>query len=123
MRRLAAYDWPGNIRELRNAVERAVVLSQDGQLSIEHMFRHLAPNKHGGPSSEPPIEDSKASLETLWSLPLTEAKQAFERAYIQQLLDTTGGNVSEASKRAGKYRADIYKLLEKYDLQAEQFRQ
>jgi two-component system response regulator GlrR len=48
--------------------------------------------------------------------PLTEAKEEFERNYLKELLELSGGNISRASQMAGRYRADFYKLLRKYGL-------
>jgi DNA-binding NtrC family response regulator len=169
MRKLIAYDWPGNIRELRNAIERAVVLTSNDHIRIEDLFQHLhlpnSPGKkvsqgqgqspsssnHGGhtphsiptqaapgPSNTAPVAQdatrpngsvagpstgSETELdEKIFRLPLTEAKQAFEKIYLESLLNDTGGNISETSKRAGRYRADIYRLLERYDLHVDEFR-
>ena len=150
MRRLIAYDWPGNIRELRNAIERAVVLTQNDHIRVEDLFQHLhlpnnTPKKNSGLSqqqnqantqaiSSPAVESSKSTPagsgsglevdidEKIFQLPLTEAKQAFEKIYLESLLNDTGGNISETSKRAGRYRADIYRLLERYDLHVDEFR-
>ncbi len=150
MRRLIAYDWPGNIRELRNAIERAVVLTQNDHIRVEDLFQHLhlpnAPKKSGASTVSPqasamaPLENAKVGAssvsspsgapssgeteldEKIFQLPLTEAKQAFEKIYLESLLSDTGGNISETSKRAGRYRADIYRLLERYDLHVDEFR-
>jgi two-component system response regulator GlrR len=54
--------------------------------------------------------------------PLKEAKERFERNYAVQIMEFTGGNVSRAAKLAGKYRADFYSLLKKYNLDPEDFR-
>lgn len=127
MKRLVAYDWPGNIRELRNAIERAVVLTQDDNIRVEHLFQHLHLPKEN--IKKPAVEEQKTPLAPepnmdgkIFQLPLTEAKQAFEKIYLESLLSETGGNISETSKRAGRYRADIYRLLERYDLHVDQFR-
>ena len=48
--------------------------------------------------------------------PLTEAKEEFERAYLKNVLQLTGGNISRAAQFAGRYRADFYKMLRKYGL-------
>jgi two-component system response regulator GlrR len=128
MKRLIAYDWPGNVRELRNAIERAVVLTQDDQLRIEDLFHHLHSSHR---NSEVIAQADLSKLATplpkginkeLFVLPLTEAKQVFEKIYLETQLSETHGNVSETSKRAGRYRADIYRLLERYDLQVDSFR-
>jgi two-component system response regulator GlrR len=48
--------------------------------------------------------------------PLTEAREDFEREYLREVLQLTGGNVSRAAQVAGRYRADFYKLLRKHGL-------
>ena len=48
--------------------------------------------------------------------PLTEAKEEFERSYLRNVLQMTGGNISRAAQFAGRYRADFYKMLKKYGL-------
>lgn len=55
--------------------------------------------------------------------PLKEAKAAFEKSYIIHLLELTRGNISRASELAGKYRADFYSLLKKYNINPEDFKQ
>ena len=54
--------------------------------------------------------------------PLKQAKGAFEKNYLIRLLELSGGNISQASRLAGKYRADFYDLLKKYDISAESFK-
>jgi two-component system response regulator GlrR len=53
---------------------------------------------------------------------LKDARDAFERDYLVQVLSMTEGNVSQAAKLAGKYRADFYDLLKKHDLKVEEFK-
>ncbi len=97
MQKLTAYHWPGNVRELEHAVEKAVILS-----SGEMITSDLLPSGNGATAG--PFKS------------LTEAKEAFERNYLKELLDLTGGNISRAAQMAGRYRADFYKLLRKYGL-------
>jgi two-component system response regulator GlrR len=54
--------------------------------------------------------------------PLKDARDAFERDYLVQVLSMTEGNVSQAAKLAGKYRADFYELLKKHALKVEEFK-
>lgn len=115
MSRIVAYDWPGNVRELQNAIERAVVLSMDDQLHLEHMFQHLQTRQVQGASSSG--VDSQ-----VFALPLTEAKQHFEKAYLENLLKVSSGNISEAARISGRYRADIYRLMNRYGFDQDQFR-
>jgi len=112
--RLMAHEWQGNIRELQNAVERGVVLSQDDELHLEDML-------HPSPSS---LREARAQLEdeAYLTMCLTDAKQRFEKAYLEKLLDATNGNISEMARLSGRYRADIYRLLSKHGVQWEEFR-
>ncbi|RMH35335.1 MAG: sigma-54-dependent Fis family transcriptional regulator [Nitrospirae bacterium] len=97
MQALMAYSWPGNVRELENAIERAVVMASTDLITLDLI----------------PMASSKVESRLQ---PLTEAKEAFEREYLKELLRITEGNISRAAQIAGRYRADFYKLLKKYGL-------
>lgn len=97
LHRLLVNPWPGNVRELENAVEKAVVMSRQDMITPD-----LLPSV--GVSPEAPLK------------PLTEAKEEFERTYLKNVLQLTGGNISRAAQFAGRYRADFYKMLKKYGL-------
>lgn len=112
--RLLAYSWPGNIRELQNAVERGVVLAQDDKLALENM---LEPADQGLPCA-----DTDNVIDAFCQKPLSAAKQDFERSYLSHLLQITRGNISEMARISGRYRADIYRLLTKHGVQWEEFR-
>lgn len=103
MQRLMAYDWPGNIRELENTIEYAMAMAQEDIIS-EALI----------------LPDKTISIEPI--IPLADAKAEFERRYLTYLLGYTEGNVSKASKMAGKYRADFYNLLKKHNLKPEDFK-
>ena len=95
--------WPGNVRQLYNTVEQLVVLSPSPIIA--------APLVHQALRDRPtPI------------LPLAEAKKAFERDYLVQLLQATHGNVSQAAQLARRNRTEFYKLLEKHQLDATLFK-
>ena len=103
MQKLMLHDWPGNVRELKNTIEFAMALTRTDVISEDLILQtnKQAPNKLS---------------------PLKEAKAAFEKNYIVQLLELTNGNISKASELAGKYRADFYQLLKKYDLKPEEYK-
>jgi len=65
---------------------------------------------------------TQKEIEQVDHKPLKEAKAVFERSYIVQLMDMTQGNVSKAAQLAGKYRADFYNLLKKYDISPTDFK-
>lgn len=101
--KLMAYDWPGNVRELENCVESAVAMTEKRIISEELVLPRKAPNPSG-------------------PMAFKDAKTEFERQYLIHLMQITEGNVSQAAKLAGKYRADLYELLRKHDLDPEGFR-
>lgn len=103
--RLSSYDWPGNVRELQNSLERAIILSDDGTLSIEDIFSHSEATQGTGFS-----EGASCIKE------LTQAKDEFEERYLEKLLVATKGNVSQASKISGRTRTDMYRLFSKYNI-------
>jgi two-component system response regulator GlrR len=105
MEKLMAYDWPGNVRELENAIECAVAMS-DGALIDADIILH---------NPRPVSADENLK-------PFKDAKESFERRYLVQLMKVTRGNISQAAKLAGKYRADLYTLLKKYALDPTDFR-
>ena len=104
LQKLMLYAWPGNVRELENIIECAVVMSTENTISEELII-------------VPGQKDEKHAFK-----PLKESKQDFERDYLVQLMKISRGNVSRASKLAGKYRADLYELLEKYHINPLDFR-
>ncbi|MHC4270417.1 MAG: sigma-54-dependent transcriptional regulator [Planctomycetota bacterium] len=95
--KLILYHWPGNVRELENTIERAVAMSLRDEITDDMIL----------PSQG--VEEK--SLQTLKS-----AKADFEKDYLIQLIELTQGNVTQAAKLAGKYRADLYELFRKYNL-------
>ncbi|MCL4538520.1 MAG: sigma-54-dependent Fis family transcriptional regulator, partial [Bacteroidetes bacterium] len=83
---LQRYDWPGNVRELENVIERAAILSPDGRILPEHL-----PGAITG-SGKKTIQSALDGNSTL---------EAVERAYIEQVLDKTGGNKAKAARILG----------------------
>lgn len=118
MRKLMRHSWPGNVRELENTIEYAIAMTQEDILGEELVLpAHLEPS---GPnvSYETPLRSQDDPPK-----PLREAKDEFEKDYLIRLLEMSKGNVSQAAKLAGKYRADFYDLLKKHGLKAESFKE
>lgn len=104
-RRFFAYEWPGNVRQLRNAVETMVVLDTDGILDIDDLPPELAD-----------VEEKPAgSSEGPMSLVGQPMKQ-IERWAIAQTLNLTNGNREETARILGIGARTLYRKLEKYDL-------
>lgn len=102
---LGHYAWPGNIRELRNALERAITLSEDSGVLDTGVFRQILPQPAAGSG---PADYRSASAEVR---PLSLVVAEAERAAIESALQTTGGNRSEAARRLGISRSVLYEKL------------
>jgi DNA-binding NtrC family response regulator len=101
---LQQYRWPGNIRELRNVLERAVLVSEGHVIRRQDLRFALSP--HPPPASDPSTSDASAS--TLEDL---------ERRGIEQALRAEHGHVDRAAHRLGIPRSSLYKKIKKYGLQ------
>lgn len=99
IKKLEKYHWPGNIRELQHAIERAIIMSEENALSTEDFF-FLS---HRPESSEDPTSDSYNLDEV-------------EKNVIQKAINKHGGNISKAAKDLGLTRASLYRRLEKHGL-------
>jgi two-component system, NtrC family, nitrogen regulation response regulator NtrX len=100
--RLRNYPWPGNVRELRNLVHRLLLAGGDEEISLQELERELAEQR--------PREESFIKQDLL-ALPLREAREAFERAYLQQQLLLCNGKVGQLAKRVGMERTHLYRKL------------
>jgi two-component system response regulator GlrR len=99
--RLLSYDWPGNIRELENIIERALVLSQGPVV--------------GEASIEIPVPELVAADESFKAQKLRIVIN-FERRYLSKIMACEGGNITRAANAAGKNRRAFFELLRKHDL-------
>jgi hypothetical protein len=100
--RLRNYPWPGNMSELKNLVHRLLLLGGDEEIRLEEIERELAAQL---PNDEPLVKQD------LLALPLREAREAFERAYLQQQLLLCNGKVGQLAKRVGMERTHLYRKL------------
>ncbi len=128
LRLLMAHSWPGNVRELANVVAGAALLTTDGVLRPAHVAAVMAqrtPAAVEAPvaGSDVPAPLHRAVLSTMTELPpLREAREAFDRAYLEELLRQCNGNVSAAARMAGRNRTDLHDLLKRHDISATWFR-
>jgi two-component system nitrogen regulation response regulator NtrX len=100
--RLRNYPWPGNVRELRNMVKRLLILGGPEEISLAEVEAQLATDTA---EREPLVKQD------LLALPLREAREHFERAYLQQQLLLCGGKVGQLAKRVGMERTHLYRKL------------
>jgi len=100
--RLRNYPWPDNVRELKNLVQRLLLQGGGEEIRLEEIERELAAQ---APTAEPLVKQD------LLSLPLREAREQFERAYLQQQLLLCNGKVGQLAKRVGMERTHLYRKL------------
>lgn len=101
LNRLKDYEWPGNIRELRNFVQRLLILGSGGDVEVAEVNAMLGirADSHGEPSLPG------------FDLPLREAREQFEKAYLEFQLRALNGSVSKVSERVGIERTHLYRKL------------
>ena len=121
---LLRHAWPGNVRELANVVEGAALLTTDGVLRPHHVLAVLPQH---GPSVAAPVSTPSSDLPQVLSSfdrlpPMREARERFDRVYLEEALRRHGGNVSAAAKAAGRNRTDFHDLLRRHGIDANDFR-
>ena len=107
---LSAHDWPGNVRQLENAVRRLVVSAEGSRIGAAECAAVL-----GVRTPSVPANGANGSLEPFHAA-RAEALERFERAYLERLLRASGDNVSEAARRAGIDRKNLWLKLKRYGL-------
>jgi two-component system nitrogen regulation response regulator NtrX len=100
--RLRNYPWPDNVRELKNLVHRLLIQGGAEEIRLEEIERELAVQ---APPGEPLVKQD------LLALPLREAREQFERSYLQQQLLLCNGKVGQLAKRVGMERTHLYRKL------------
>ncbi|HEX9757495.1 MAG TPA: sigma-54 dependent transcriptional regulator [Nitrospiria bacterium] len=105
---LKSYHWPGNIRELRNVIERATVLANNGTIQPQHLF---------------PLETSGKSNVSKSCGSLKEKVEQFEKSLIFSALEETNWNKAEAARRLEINRTHFFRLLDRYNIQSKNSKQ
>ncbi len=105
---LMSYDWPGNIRQLRNYIERMVVVDLDGLLDVDDLPDEIAPPPRLGDEPSAAHDGS----DSLVGQPLSQV----ERYYIEKTLEVTEGNREEAARLLGIGERTLYRKIKEYKL-------
>lgn len=105
--KLQNHEWRGNVRELENVIERAVLLSEDNRIKMSDL--RLSGSK-------------KEKLEESFRVAKAQVVAQFEKSYLQKVLQTYQGNISQAAKAAGKNRRAFFELIRKHHINVERFK-
>ena len=100
--RLRNYDWPGNIRELKNLVQRLLILGSGEEIEVAEVKQAI---------SSQPVSGETAAPVLPYDLPLREAREKFEHDYLLHQLVEVGGSVGKLAKRVGMERTHLYRKL------------
>jgi DNA-binding NtrC family response regulator len=109
---LEAYDWPGNIRELENAIERAAVLCRSLVIDVDDLPDPVR-------LATDPVGDGlglSADLEQVMNLPLKEAMEALERPVLLAALERNGWSRQRTAAALGINRATLFKKIRRFGL-------
>jgi DNA-binding NtrC family response regulator len=98
--RLSAHHWAGNVRELKNFVQRMLILGSGDEISVEEVEDALGVRSR-----------KSAEISVAFDLPLRTARLQFEKAYFEYQLGVVGGNIVEVAQRAGIERTHLYRKL------------
>jgi two-component system, NtrC family, nitrogen regulation response regulator NtrX len=107
---LCAYRWPGNIRELKNFVERVNIMAEEQEISAASVQLFLG--------AVPP-EESPGVLAAYGAKTLAEARDSFEKDLITEKLRENGGNISRAAEALGVYPSNLHSKMKKLKITAE----
>jgi two-component system, NtrC family, response regulator HydG len=106
---LSAYGWPGNVRELSNTLEYARTMAAGATIGVENLPPQIT--ERAIRPAAPANDSDELELALTYSEARTRCLRSFEERYLRGLLATTGGNVSEASRRSGIDRSNLRRML------------
>jgi DNA-binding NtrC family response regulator len=109
--RLRNHPWQGNVLELKNVVQRLLVLGDTEEIDVDAVEEALQTEVSSSDNTENIIN---------YDLPLRESREQFERIYLLRKLKQTEGNVGKAAKLAGMERTHLYRKLRALDIDAKQ---
>lgn len=119
---LNTYSWPGNIRELKNLIERLVILQspeeEKNPISIDELKVHLNEEKRITDSESPEAPRSAVALTT--GMSLKDAKADFEREYIVQALKDNGWNITKTAQALGIERSYLHRRINSFGIEIDE---
>ncbi|MFC1839359.1 sigma-54-dependent transcriptional regulator [Thermodesulfobacteriota bacterium] len=112
---LVNFEWPGNVRQLKNVIERLVIMSDDRTLDLIYLLSQLQLKRSW---REDPVPETLDELKVVKKRFLEETFGQIEKAFIVKALRACNGNITHAAERVGMQRANFSTLLKKHNLSA-----
>jgi two-component system nitrogen regulation response regulator NtrX len=103
---LQSHEWPGNVRQLRNVIERLMIMTSGDSDTL--ITASMLPEDIG---SNVPLSPNGSGGEHLMSLPLRDAREIFEREYLMAQINRFGGNISRTAEFVGMERSALHRKL------------
>ena len=111
LKKMLEYDWPGNVRQLRNFMERAVVLAEREVVTLDE----FPPEMSRGTAEPQTVPDSE-SISVSPDIGFKDAKREFERKYIERILNQSSGNITRAASLLGMHRQSLQHKIKELGL-------
>ncbi|MFY9609007.1 MAG: sigma-54 dependent transcriptional regulator [Blastocatellia bacterium] len=111
LKRMLEYDWPGNVRQLRNFMERAVVLAEHEEVALDE----FPPEMSRGTADPQTVPDSEG-ISVSPDIGFKDAKKEFERKYIERILNQSSGNITRAAALLGMHRQSLQHKIKELGL-------
>ncbi len=102
---LVNYEYPGNVRELENILKKALFLQEDGTIKLQHLPPHVSG-----------ISTVGTGVDDIFELDWKRAKDAFEKLYLEHLMQHTAGIVTRAAELSGIDRSDLHRKLKRHNI-------
>ena len=103
------YDWPGNVREMENTIERCLIISEKNQLDVDDLPQHIR-------AADPSVSSDQQNV--MFTDDNIVPFEKIKEKSIRHALKVTGGNIVEAARKLQLGRATIYRLMEKYGIES-----
>ena len=112
LKAIVAYDWPGNIRQLRNCIERAIVLEESDEITVEILPKEIALKEMQSRA----LSSDSDGICIPFSFDFKDAKREFEKKYIERCLEQNSGNVTRAASMLGMHRQSLQHKIKELGL-------
>jgi two-component system NtrC family response regulator len=116
---LINYHWPGNIRQLRNVVERLVIMSEGGTMDLSDIYGQFQTKRSLGGDQ---IPDTVEELNAIKKQLIADGYNEIRKAFLIKALKSCNGNITHAAEKVGMKRSNFHNLMRKYGLKGNTFK-